>query len=171
MTSVLERRARAVEISISTQDVLRNEDELTTSRSSVSSGEVWFAHSPVALWGGRRVWVPELARRVSDLAALRSGWDSLGADALRPIAVAAVTEALLYLDDYIQSAPSVSIRDDGGILCAWSNGYCSVDLDADQDGLLTIYFQDHIAHTDWEGALDGALNVEKWLWQASALNG
>lgn len=168
VTSVMEKQAFVSETSVSSHDVLPTADELEPSRSSVSSAGIWSVHAPRAMWGGTRIWKDELARRLRDLAALPSGWDMSSADALRPAAVYASLRALTDLDDYIQSAPIVSIRDDGGLLCAWGNSYCSVDIDADADGQLSIYFQDHVARTDWEGALEGALNVEKWLWQASA---
>ncbi|MEI2765275.1 MAG: hypothetical protein V9F82_06245 [Dermatophilaceae bacterium] len=69
---------------------------------------------------------------------------------------------------WVQSPPRVSLRADGGLVCAWSTSDYTLELDALPDGRLTAYFVDSVGQ-EWEEPLENCGDrVAKWLWFSSA---
>lgn len=148
-------------------EVVNGDVEPRANQAAVSTHDVWLASGPGGSWGGTRLWFSELRKRLAELSVLPKNWDSYGGEPLQPISVSALVSTLIRFDDTIRSRPRISLSHDGGLVCEWASGEFSVDLISSSDGAVTVYFADEVTGEEWEGPLQEAGNVDKWLWQAS----
>lgn len=121
-----------------------------------------------AALGLSSTWHGALIRRTKELAVRPEGWDSYGACALDPTAVQALLEVLVDADPFIQSAPSVSLTTDGGLLCEWESSEATLDLSTSKSGRVEVYFRDLLTNEEYDGDITQFRFVDKWLWRASA---
>src|SRR6266545_866390 len=88
------------------------------------------------------VWVDAFNARLFELAALTADWDSYGAPPIRAAAARAMFKALKDLDSSIRAEPTVLPTSDGGMICEWASGSLTVELIADADGDISVYYRD-----------------------------
>lgn len=138
----------------------------TSSRAAISSHFIWPASGDRSEGTPVLRWLPEVRRRVEELASCPEGWDGNHARPLQASALNAVMPLLQRYGSYIQSAPSVSLSPDGGLICRWDRTEYTVQLESAPDGDVEVYFAD--ANGDEHDVpVTRAPELDKWLWQAS----
>jgi hypothetical protein len=155
------------QVGIAEQEVIPANIESGLSRASSRSEEVWFAQARVEPIRFQGIWTETLWSRLADLSSLSSGWDSYDAPPLNREAVGLMIATLAQLDHNVRSAPKVLPTSQGGLLCMWTSGAYSLQLTSSEDGEINVYFSVDSGE-EWEGPIERADDINKWLWQATA---
>lgn len=112
-------------------------------------------------------WLPAVVQRILDLSVRPDGWDSYEGSRLDSDVVGPLLEVLEQLGPFIQSPPSVSLTDTGGLLCSWRSSETSLELASEAVEGVHVYFADRTAAKEYDGPASTATALEKWIWQAS----
>lgn len=164
--------------------MLTREKYSPSAQNTVASGEVFadeailIANSTAAtnrdVWGlvgvrpgGGGDWRRSFASRINQLLLRTDGWDSYGGVRLQRDAVAVLQVVLSELDPYIGTAPAISLTTEGGLLCSWSNGSYSLDIEASATEEPSVYFRDNTSGFESDVPLTETRELEKLVWQAS----
>lgn len=115
----------------------------------------------------RLAWLPELLRRHAELTLREDGWDSYGGSGLSPTVTGQSAALLSQLDEFIRSAPLISLTTDGGLNFEWRSNGVLMQIRMDPGTQPAIYFYDDLVGIEWEGSTVHCGQLPQWLWQAS----
>lgn len=113
-------------------------------------------------------WFSGVSRRIDELSRLPKGWDSYGASALNEDAADALSETLRQRRYAIQSQPSISLNDEGGLVAEWENPEYSLELLVNPGVEIYVYHHDIATNREWEMPISHCDMLDKWLWRASS---
>lgn len=112
-------------------------------------------------------WLPNVYRRIDQLARRSEGWDSYGGNALNADAAETLLDLVLRLNFAIQSEPTVSLTGEGGLVAEWSGPQASLELLVNPEAETSVYYHDAAGNREWEMPVSQCNMLDKWLWQAS----
>lgn len=113
-------------------------------------------------------WLPTLHKRVAELATRSDGWDSYSARALDLDAVGVLGDLLGRFASVMQTEPTLSLTDDGGLLCEWASNESALEIRMEPREPPWLYYFEPLTLREWTVAASECLTLEKWIWQASA---
>lgn len=122
------------------------------STAAISNKGIWVNVQSSTQWGPQPNWISAVFRRVGELLGHDENWDSYGGKGLQHAAIIGLVTTLAEFNYWVQSPPRVSLRADGGLVCAWSTSDYTLELDALPDGRLTASFVDSVGQ-EWEEPL------------------
>lgn len=112
-------------------------------------------------------WAEGVWSRVAELSALPRGWDSYGALPIQRAAVVSLRDSLDAVRSSVNSAPSISMSTDGGLICEWDGPEQAVTLNIDGMGVVSVHHEDMTSGSEWEGPFDEVEDLEKKVWHSS----
>lgn len=170
MTSTIARRRQRGALSVAARDrVATSNYSQRASAAASASREVLPASGSSWRPEYTAPWIASVSRRIMELASRPPGWDSYGGDPLHPDAVDPVVELLSGFGSAIQTAPSISLTSDGGLLLQWNSGEASIDFTTHPSQPAEVYYAEVMSGKEWEGPASECSLLEKWLWRASSM--
>jgi hypothetical protein len=114
-------------------------------------------------------WFFSAVQRLEDLARRPQNWDSYGASPLQQEAAQLFLDILQQLSLFIQSEPTISLNNEGGLVAEWSSSQSDLELTVNSPDDIQVYYSDQVANREWEIPVSQANMLDKWLWRASAV--
>ncbi len=98
-------------------------------------------------------WVDPTLRALGEILALRSNWDSYGANPVDPHTAAAVVGLCLETMRSDSPAPSIVPTSRGGVQLEWHTRGVDLEVEIASPGSIHGYFEDHREKSSWDGEL------------------
>jgi hypothetical protein len=142
--------------------------EVRSNSTAMSSLEVLPATPVRGKAGLLPKWVANVNQRIEELGQLSENWDTYGDSPLQEGAVETLSDLLIKLYSFIQSPPSISLSDAGGLVAEWSSSQSSLELLADPGHPPSVYYCEVSSNREWEMSISECDSLDKWLWRASS---
>jgi hypothetical protein len=136
-------------------------------QTAITSQEVLPADIPVELVVRYPAWLGSVHRRIEELSQRTEGWDSYGGEPLNEDAANALLGVLRKLSPFIQSEPTISLSNDGGLVAEWESSQSSLELVATGDEV-GVYYSEEAGSREWDMPAVQCQQLDKWLWRASS---
>lgn len=141
--------------------------EVQWNQTAITSQEVLPAASPAWIAERYPAWIGDVLRRIEELSQRTEGWDSYGGEPLSEDAANALLDILLTLSPFIQSEPTVSLSNEGGLVAEWESSQSSLELVATGSSV-GVYYCEEAGSREWDMPAAQCQQLDKWLWRASS---
>ena len=102
-------------------------------------------------------WLVPAAQAMSEIMNLPVNWDSYGALPVRLTAILSALELLFEIMQANTPAPTVVPTVQGSVQLEWHTHGIDLEIEILSPGRLSVYYEDHEQHTEWEGEITSDL--------------